>query len=156
MRVVKAVNVPLTYGGKAAFMIQNILPAVLMGYVRGFTLDDMKTSLETFIPSASQTPGRLNMFNFKEFDILLDYAHNPAEINGTLEIASNMKHGEIWAVFEPHTYTRVLVLFDDFVNSFGYADHVIMADIYNDREETGTKVSSRLVAEKVAEKGSRK
>ncbi len=78
MRVIKAVNVPLTYGGKARFMIQNILPAVLTGYVRGFSIDDMRTALESFIPSPSQTPGRLNLFHFKDFDILLDYAHNPA------------------------------------------------------------------------------
>ena len=78
MRVVKAVNVPLTYGGKAAFMIQNVLPAVLTGYIRGFDLRDIKLALESFIPSPAQTPGRLNMFKFKEFDVLLDYAHNAA------------------------------------------------------------------------------
>ncbi|MEM7037040.1 MAG: cyanophycin synthetase [Bacteroidota bacterium] len=35
-------------------------------------------AIESFIPSPSQTPGRLNMFNFKNFQVLLDYAHNPA------------------------------------------------------------------------------
>ena len=69
MRIVKAVNVPLTYGGKAAFMIQNVLPAALTGYIRGFRLDDIKSALESFIPSPSQTPGRLNMFRFKDFNI---------------------------------------------------------------------------------------
>ena len=78
MRVIKAVNVPLTYGGKAAFMIQNILPAVLTAYVRGFTIEDMKVGLESFIPSPAQTPGRLNLFQFKDFQVLLDYAHNPS------------------------------------------------------------------------------
>jgi cyanophycin synthetase len=78
MRIIKAVNVPLTFGGKATFMIQNVLPAALTGYIRGFTLDSIKVALESFIPSPSQTPGRLNMFNFQNFQILLDYAHNPA------------------------------------------------------------------------------
>ncbi len=78
LRVIKAVNVPLTYGGKAAFMIQNVLPAVLTAYVRGFTIEDMKVGLESFIPSPSQTPGRLNLFQFKDFQVLLDYAHNPS------------------------------------------------------------------------------
>ena len=78
MRIIKAVNVPLTFGGKATFMIQNVLPAALTGYIRGFSLDHIKVALESFIPSPSQTPGRLNMFNFKDFQILLDYAHNPA------------------------------------------------------------------------------
>lgn len=78
MRVMKAEDIPLTYGGKAKFMIQNILPAIIAANVQGITIEDMKAALETFIPSASQTPGRLNMFKFKHFDMLLDYAHNPA------------------------------------------------------------------------------
>lgn len=78
IRVIKAVNVPLTFGGKAAFMIQNVLPAVLAAYISGFSIEDMKVGLESFIPSPSQTPGRLNLFQFKDFQVLLDYAHNPA------------------------------------------------------------------------------
>jgi UDP-N-acetylmuramyl tripeptide synthase len=65
IRVIKAVNVPLTYGGKAAFMIQNVLPAVLTGYIQGFAIEDIRVALETFIPSPGQTPGRLNMFEFR-------------------------------------------------------------------------------------------
>ena len=78
MRVSKAVNVPLTFDGRAPFMIQNVLPAVLTGYVRGFSIEDIRSAIESFIPSPSQTPGRLNLFNFKDFQIMLDYAHNPA------------------------------------------------------------------------------
>ena len=78
MRVAQAVNVPLTKEGKASFMIQNVLAAVLSCYLHGFSIEDIKVAIETFIPSPSQTPGRLNMFNFNKFDVLLDYAHNPA------------------------------------------------------------------------------
>ncbi|MEO6346760.1 MAG: cyanophycin synthetase [Aquaticitalea sp.] len=78
LRVIKAVNVPLTFEGRATFMIQNVLPAVITAYVRGFTIDEIKIGLETFIPSPAQTPGRLNMFQFRDFQVLLDYAHNPA------------------------------------------------------------------------------
>jgi cyanophycin synthetase len=78
MRVSKAVNVPLTKGGKASFMIQNVLAGVLACYLHGFSIEDIKVAIESFIPSPSQTPGRLNMFNFNKFDVLLDYAHNPA------------------------------------------------------------------------------
>jgi cyanophycin synthetase len=78
MRIMKAENIPLTYGGKATFMIQNVLPAILTANIRGFSIEDMKAALETFIPSASQTPGRLNLFEFENFKVLLDYAHNPA------------------------------------------------------------------------------
>lgn len=78
MRVTKAAAVPLTYGGKAVFMIQNVLPAVLAAYTQGISIEDIKVALETFIPSPGQTPGRLNMFEFKNFQVLLDYAHNAA------------------------------------------------------------------------------
>ena len=78
IRVDKVVNIPLTFSGKAAFMIQNILPAVLAGFVRGFKVEDLKLALETFIPSPTQTPGRMNLFNFRNFAVMVDYAHNPA------------------------------------------------------------------------------
>jgi len=78
MRIMRAEEIPLTYGGKADFMIQNVLAAVIAANVRGISIEDMKAGLETFIPSPSQTPGRLNLFEFENFKILLDYAHNPA------------------------------------------------------------------------------
>ncbi|GEQ85202.1 cyanophycin synthetase [Patiriisocius marinistellae] len=91
MRVMKAVNIPLTYGGKADFMIQNVLAAVLAAHVQGIRIEDMKVALETFIPSASQTPGRLNLFKFENFSILLDYAHNPAGMRALKQFSDNLE-----------------------------------------------------------------
>jgi cyanophycin synthetase len=102
MRLMKAENIPLTYGGKAKFMIQNVLAAVLAAHVQGISIEDMKAALETFIPSASQTPGRLNMFEFNNFTILLDYAHNPAGMRAlqkfTDELDATVKVGIIAGV----------------------------------------------------------
>jgi cyanophycin synthetase len=78
IRVDKVINIPLTFSGKAIFMIQNIFPAVLAGFLRGFKVEDIRLALETFIPSPTQTPGRMNMFQFKNFTVMVDYAHNPA------------------------------------------------------------------------------
>lgn len=91
MRVTKAINVPLTFEGKAVFMIQNVLPAVLTGYIRGFSIEDIKVALESFIPSPSQTPGRLNMFRFKNFNVLLDYAHNAAGLRALQKMVEQME-----------------------------------------------------------------
>jgi cyanophycin synthetase len=91
IRVIKAVNVPLTFGGKATFMIQNVLPAVITAYLKGFSIEDMKMALETFIPSATQTPGRLNLFKFKNFQILLDYAHNAAGMRALKQFTDNLE-----------------------------------------------------------------
>jgi len=78
IRVEKIVNIPLTFRGKAAFMIQNILPAVLASFIRNFDIGDIRLALDTFIPSPVQTPGRMNIFEFKKFTVMVDYAHNPA------------------------------------------------------------------------------
>ena len=90
MRVMRVENIPLTYGGKAKFMIQNVLPAILAANLQGISIEDMKAGLETFIPSASQTPGRLNLFEFKDFSVLLDYAHNPAGMRALQEFTNNL------------------------------------------------------------------
>lgn len=78
LRVDKVVNIPLTFGGKAVFMIQNVLPAILTAFIRNFKIEDIRLALETFIPSPVQTPGRMNMFQFRKFSVMVDYAHNPA------------------------------------------------------------------------------
>ena len=90
MRVMKAENIPLTYGGKAKFMIKNILPVIIAANVQGISIEDMKAALESFIPSASQTPGRLNLFKFNDFNILLDYAHNPAGLRALKNFTDKM------------------------------------------------------------------
>ncbi|MGJ8684882.1 MAG: cyanophycin synthetase [Nonlabens sp.] len=99
MRLMKAEHIPLTYGGKAKFMIQNVLAAILAAHVQGISNEDIKAALETFVPSAAQTPGRLNMFKFKNFSILLDYAHNAAGMralqNFTDELDATVKVGII-------------------------------------------------------------
>ena len=102
MRLMKAENIPLTYGGKAKFMIQNVLGAILAAHVQGISIEDIKAALETFIPSAAQTPGRLNLFEFNDFTILLDYAHNPAGMRAlqkfTDELDATVKVGIIAGV----------------------------------------------------------
>jgi cyanophycin synthetase len=90
MRIMKADTIPLTYGGKAAFMIQNILPAVIAADVQGISIEDMKAALETFLPSSAQTPGRLNLYQFQNFQVLLDFAHNPAGMNALNQFTDNL------------------------------------------------------------------
>lgn len=78
IRIEKVLNIPLTFSGRAIFMIQNVLPAALAAFLRNVQLEDIRLALQTFTPSPAQTPGRMNLFQFKEFGVLLDYAHNPS------------------------------------------------------------------------------
>ncbi len=91
MRVMDVKDIPVTFGGKAEFMIQNVLGAILAAHIQGVSIEDMKAALETFVPSAAQTPGRLNLFEFKHFKVLLDYAHNPAGMRALRKLTDNME-----------------------------------------------------------------
>lgn len=77
LRIEQAVNVPLTMGGRAPFMIANALAASLAAFAHGIKIEDIRTALATFQPSAGQTPGRMNLFNLGNFHAMIDYAHNP-------------------------------------------------------------------------------
>ena len=89
-RVEKATLIPLTFGGKVTFMIYNVLAATLASYVYGFKIEDIGPSLETFIPSSAQTPGRMNIFTFKDFKVMIDFAHNPDCFRGIKEFLSTI------------------------------------------------------------------
>lgn len=78
IRIERVKNIPITMEGKAKFMISNVLAASLAAYVYGFEIPNIALALTTFIPSAQLTPGRLNIFNFKNFKVMIDFAHNPA------------------------------------------------------------------------------
>ena len=82
IRVERASHIPLTMNGKAKFMIANVLAATLSAYLYGFKTEGIKLSLATFIPSAAQTPGRMNVFEFSKFKVLIDFAHNPTSYRG--------------------------------------------------------------------------
>jgi len=89
-RVEKASHIPLTFGGKVTFMIYNVLAATLASYVYGFTIEDVKGSLETFIPSAAQTPGRMNIFELKDYKVMIDFAHNADGFKGIKEFLTTI------------------------------------------------------------------
>ena len=75
-----------------------------------------------------------------------DYAHHPTEISATLAAArSRYPQHRIWAVWQPHTYSRTRLLADQFAESFTQADRVIVTEIYASREKK-EEYSSALVA----------
>lgn len=76
-RIEKIAHIPLSLQGRAECMIKNILPAALAAVIQGFNMEDIRAALKSFIPSAEQTPGRMNIFKFEQFEVMIDYAHNP-------------------------------------------------------------------------------
>ncbi len=90
VRIEKAQNIPLTYGGRAEFMIQNVLAATLACFIHGVSLEDLRTGLTTFNAGTAQTPGRLNFVEIGDVTVLMDYAHNPAGLNGLVNFISKL------------------------------------------------------------------
>ena len=75
-----------------------------------------------------------------------DYAHHPTEIRATLQAARDrFPERSLWAVWQPHTYSRTVTLLADFVRAFGAADHVVVLPIYAARETDTLGVSSASV-----------
>lgn len=78
-----------------------------------------------------------------------DYAHHPTEIAVTLKAAKEMDFHEVWAVFQPFTYSRTALLMDDFVTALSVADHVVMSEIMGSREKNTYNVYTKDLAEKI-------
>jgi len=81
IRVEKVTNIPLTFSGMAEFNIANVLAATLAAYVQEFKTEDIRLALQTFTPSPALTPGRMNMFHFHDYSVMIDYAHNTHGFN---------------------------------------------------------------------------
>lgn len=130
--------------------ILNALAAFACGHILGVDVDDIVRTLEGFtgIQRRFDVLGK-TMNGIKIID---DYAHHPTEIKATLAAVRNMKHNDLWCLFQPHTYTRTMALMDDFAQSFGDADKVVLAEIYAAREKNIYKVSSKTLMNKIKEK----
>ena len=93
-------DIPLTFGGTAEFMVRNVLAATLAAVASGFDISVIREGLRLFHPSPELTPGRMNLFEFDGFSVMIDYAHNPdgyKEIKKFLSVTSGKKVGIISA-----------------------------------------------------------
>jgi UDP-N-acetylmuramate--alanine ligase len=64
-----------------------------------------------------------------------DYGHNPAEMKNVLSVARLQPHNRLWAVMQPHTFSRVKRLFNDYLTCTRDADITLVTDIYAAREK---------------------
>ena len=130
--------------------VSNALASIAAGRLLGLDNEVIFAGLKDF-------GGTDRRFQYKgkvgEVTIIDDYAHHPTEIEATLHAANNYPHKKIWCVFQPHTYTRTKALFPEFAEALSHTDHVILADIYAARETDTLGISSKDLADAIAEKG---
>jgi UDP-N-acetylmuramate--alanine ligase len=76
-----------------------------------------------------------------------DYAHHPTEIVATLGAAEGAVPGRVWAVFQPHLYSRTARFQEEFGEALSRADEVVVTDVYGSREEPVPGVTGELVVD---------
>lgn len=121
--------------------ISNAMASIACCYTLGVDIESIINTLKEF----KGTHRRFDIIGETSngVKVIDDYAHHPTEISATLRAAQNMPHGRLWCLFQPHTYTRTMALFDEFTKCFDDADILIMAEIYAAREKNIHKISSK-------------
>jgi len=145
-RRIRALRLPLL----GRHNVLNALAAIAVASEAGITDEAIRAGLESFagVKRRFQLTGTWNGASI--FD---DYAHHPAEIAAVLEAARAGCKGRVMAVFEPHRYTRVRDLFDEFCGAFSNADSVVVCPLYSAGEQPIDGISPRALAEGIRASG---
>ena len=108
--------------------VQNALATIATGIELKIPLKKIKNTLKNFtgVHRRFQKVGK-----YKNTTIIDDYGHHPVEINSALSAARLLTpETKIIAIFQPHRYSRLRDLFDEFCSSFNNADTVLLLDVY--------------------------
>ncbi len=122
-QVIDGVRLPM-YG---RHNVQNSLAAVLVGHQLGFDANTMRQALAGFKGVKRRFTHTGTAAGITVID---DYGHHPVEIAAVLRAARSATAGQVIAVVQPHRYTRLSNLFEEFCTCFNDADLVIVADVY--------------------------
>ena len=124
--------------------VRNALAALAVIATLGLPLKEAAAKLSYF----KGTGRRFEVKGEKRGVIVIDdYAHHPTEIKATLAAArTRYPHHRIWAVWQPHTYSRTRALFYEFTRAFKDADEVIVTEIYPSREPKQDFSSAEVVS----------
>jgi UDP-N-acetylmuramate--alanine ligase len=123
--------------------VRNALAVMALADVLGLSLAEAAQALGRFTGTGRRFEIRSET---DELTVIDDYAHHPTEIHATLAAARSRYPGrEIWAVWQPHTYSRTRALLLDFAASFGDADHVLITEVFPAREPDPGDFSAQQV-----------
>jgi UDP-N-acetylmuramate--alanine ligase len=124
--------------------VQNATAAAAMALELGVSFADVAGALARF-PGAHRRLEFLGVFQGAA--VYDDYAHHPTKVRATLQAAREMRHRRLIVVFQPHRYSRLAALIEDFSRSFGDADRVLVVDVYSAGEDNPTGIQARDLAD---------
>ena len=129
--------------------IMNALASAAAADLCGISPEAIAAGLASFVGAKRRMELRGNVSGIDaEVPLYDDYAHHPTEIRATLSGALEMGYERVFAVFQPHTYSRTFELFDGFAEAFEGV-RLVLADIYPAREENVWGVSSEQLAARI-------
>jgi cyanophycin synthetase len=91
-RVARVADLPLTYGGRVGFQVDNLLAAVAAGYSLGLSVETIRAGIETFQGDTKTVPGRFNVTSHKGATIILDYGHNSSALIALADAIEKLPH----------------------------------------------------------------
>ncbi len=98
VRVMALADAPLTHGGRALQNTDNILAAVAALHAFGMPVESIRYGLKSFYPDPERLAGRLNLMPVRDFQVLLDYAHNPVGYEGLRDFLRHFKEKKIGVI----------------------------------------------------------
>lgn len=116
----------------------------------GHDVDVLARSLASFRGVARRWEHRGTVGGVVLYD---DYAHHPTEVAATLDAARSVADGLLWAVFQPHLYSRTERFSEEFGAALAAADRVVVTDVFGAREEPVPGVTGELIADAAARSG---
>ncbi len=132
--------------------IYNSMAAISVGLELKLPFNSIKKGVE----KSQGVQRRLEIKGKKDGVVVMDdYGHHPTEIQATLKTAKDSFKKRLVVVFQPHRYTRLKALFDDFAKSFINADEILFLPVYAASETKIKGVSSKLLCEKAKQYGHR-
>lgn len=133
--------------------VLNACAAIIVGHEMGMSDNDLRKGLEAFrgVKRRFTKTGEVNGIT-----VIDDYGHHPTEIEAVLAAARmgvSSTGGKVHAIMQPHRYTRLENLFEEFCNCFNDADSVMIADVYAAGEDPIDGVSAESLVEGIQKHG---
>ena len=122
-------EIPITFGGIVDFNTSNALAAIGALYGLNLPTEQIRNGIMTFYPSANKNPGRMNLFDFQKYKVLVDYGHNPDAARALARLLPRLSQGRKVALCHG-TGSRT----DEQIIEYGRAlasayDYIILADL---------------------------
>ncbi|HJO94042.1 MAG TPA: cyanophycin synthetase [Victivallales bacterium] len=145
------INVPITFGGLAEFNISNTLAAVGVLHGLGFKNEVINNGITSFYPSIQQNPGRMNIFDFNSFKVILDYGHNKHAMEALHAMLPKFSQGRKIVICHG-SGNRPDEVLKNFAGIIAKAyDHIIITDLDIRQRELGE--TAEVVKQGILENG---